>query len=336
MKIKQYIKKITPNKILTIKRMSFSAYYLVINYLYDFKRYIKYSGTNKIDTPEKLKGRLILYYHVLEKGLSFKESRKGFGQSIVTLLVQSVNKYIKNGYDINDVQFRASCSILVKYFNKHADSSLNVKNIEYKVDENAYLNLDESLGGTRAIKKKDILEAIDIDYVNFFNSRYSIREFSSTPVDQILIIEALEVAKKYPSVCNRQAARTYLVCSKKKINKHLSLQGGTRGFTNKIDKLIIITMDLSYFSEANERNQPYIDGGIYLMSVLLALHSKGLGAIALNWSSDKRQDVSYRSLGLVGESEVIISFVGVGNLTEIMTVPKSERNCLKDTLKVIS
>jgi len=333
MKIKQYFKKITPNKILTIKRVVFSTYYLVVNYLYDFKRYIKYSSTNKVDTSEKLIGKIILYYHALEKGMSFKESREGFGQSTATLLVQSVNEYMRCGYDINDVHFRTACSILVKY---SKSDILDLKIIESKVNKKGYLNLDESLGGTKTVKKKDVLEAIDIDFVTFFNSRHSIREFSSKPVDQTLIIEALEVVKKYPSVCNRQAARTYLVCSKQKINKHLAFQGGTRGFTNKIDKLIIITMDLSYFSEANERNQAYIDGGIYLMSVLLALHSKGLGALALNWSSDKQQDVKYRSLGLVGESEVIISFVGIGNLTEIITIPKSERSQLKNTLKVIN
>jgi hypothetical protein len=48
------------------------------------------------------------------------------------------------------------------------------------------------------------------DLSGFFASRHSIRQFSDKPVDLEMIVRAVRMAQKTPSVCNRQAARVYV------------------------------------------------------------------------------------------------------------------------------
>ncbi len=335
MKISSILKKITPKKLITIVRKTKNDILLLSSYFYDFNRYINYSGTTKQDNNKKLIGKIIAHYHVIEKGLSFEEMRPLFGLTVIQNLVALLSEYMISGYDKNDFHFITACSVLVKYRNSHLTNEENLKIIDAFINEEIkkYANFD--LGGSKTVRKSDILDCINIDYESFFNSRHSIREFSNENVDSIHIMKAFEIAKKYPSVCNRQAVRLYLVEDKEIIANYLSFQNGTRGFGEKIDKLIIVTSDLSVFENANERNQAYIDGGIYLMGLLLALHSVGLGSVALNWSKYKSEDKKFRKSSRIKDCEVIISFVGVGSLKENMTVPKSERSKIEDILTVI-
>ena len=179
------------------------------------------------------------------------------------------------------------------------------------------------------------MEATSIDYKRFFNARHSIREFSNEEVSLCKIKEAIDISRKYPSVCNRQAIKVYLVTSEDLIRDCLSYQNGNRGFGDKINKLAIIVGDIGFFSGGSERNQVYIDGGIYLMGFLLALHSQGLGAVALNWSMSKQDDIRFRQADIVKDNEVIISFVGIGNLKSENIVPMSVRNESSDILTVL-
>lgn len=333
--MKSLVRKFTPEFLLLLKRWFFETYSLIVCTFYDFVRYVRFSSTYKVDTQERLLGKLILYYHVIEKGLSFEESRAGFGIQVIESLVDAVNKYIELNYDKEQLQYKTTCAVLVKYFEANRGAGTEVSELKSKLNSVVFDCGDKDLGGKKIVTREEILESVNIDFKHFFNSRHSIREFSDERVEMSKVLDAIDLAKKSPSVCNRQSVRTYLIDSKEQVLKHLSYQNGNRGFRDKVDKVIVVTADLRLFSKADERNQPFIDGGIYLMGLLLSLHSVGLGAVALNWSTNKERDTAYRELGVIKESEVIISFVGIGSLKAKMVVPKSERNNIRDTLTVI-
>lgn len=301
-------------------------------------RYIKFSslyGISDKSSQKVLLGRIIAHYHVIEKGLSFYDMKACFGQSVINDLIHLLNTYIDLNYDKSNLHFVTACSVLNKYFNIHKSLGYDLDELKIKANKKIYQISREEFGGTKNIDKEYIIKSIDLDFRCFFESRSSIRVFSSEDVDLKKVYEALDIAQKYPSVCNRQAIRIYLIDDKEKIQHHLSYQNGTRGFTEQVNKLIVVTSDLSVFEGANERNQPFVDGGIYLMGLLLSLHSVGLGSVALNWCMDKKVDSAYRDFSGVKPSEVIIAFVAVGNLKDSITVPKSERSELNEILTVI-
>src|SRR3546814_1994141 len=68
------------------------------------------------------------------------------------------------------------------------------------------------------------------------------------------------------------------------IDRALSLQNGNRGFGHEIPCLLILCTDLSAFDTAGERYQHWIDGGMFSMSLVWALHALGYSSCCLNWS----------------------------------------------------
>lgn len=325
------ITNLLPNKIRYYLKVFFNISRLSRDYVYDMRRFLKWTATNSINSQQKLIGRIIVHYHILEKGMNFEKMRPGYGQEIAKRLVELLNTYVELGYNKSDYQFKVACSVLSQYF--EVNKSLDLAHIRSGV--NFYIDncFDSAkLGGKRYLKKEDIDKVTAIDFKSFFESRHSIREFSEENVDVEYVFRALDIAKKYPSVCNRQSIRVYLIQGKDKVSEHLSYQNGNRGFNESINTLLVVTSDLSLFDSSLERNQPFIDGGIYLMGVLLSLHSVGLGAVTLNWSTSKKMDEAYRNFSNIKESETIIAFIGVGHLKEEMTVPCSERNNIKDIL----
>ncbi|MEZ8547900.1 nitroreductase family protein [Vibrio cyclitrophicus] len=328
------IKRIFPKSVRKLLKKTFNLCRLVYNVKYDLGRFLEWSATNDTNSKDKILGRIIVHYHVLEKGMNFEQLRVGYGKNIARNLALLLNEYNDKGYDKDEYQYKVACSIMRKYF--EINNSIDLTDISNIIHEE--LLVEDPLlilGGKKVINKEDINVAIDLDFKRFFESRHSIREFSNVEVDMSLLFEAVDLAKKYPSVCNRQAVRVYIVEDKTSVLDHLKFQNGNRGFSDKIDKLVIVTVDLSLFESALERNQPFIDGGIYLMGLLLSIHSVGLGAVALNWSTNKKMDMDYRKFSNIKESETIISFVGVGHLKDKMTVPCSERNGVEDIVTLL-
>jgi len=333
--MKAFIKRYTPELVLILRRNIAETISSVMCYAYDFKRYMRGSSTYNSHSQERMLGKLVLYYHVIEKGLSFKNRKPSFGLEVMSSLIDTVNDYVDANYDKNQLQFRTACSVIKQYFEANDHDCADVHSLRDRLRSDLSEYSQALLGGSRVITKQAIQEATSFDFKLFFNSRHSIREFSKQEVEVEKVLYALDIARNYPSVCNRQAIRIYLITSKDSIARHLKYQNGNRGFGERINKLIVVTSDLSVFSRAEERNQPFIDGGIYLMGLLLALHGTGLGAVPLNWSTHSKSDRAYRKFSNISDNELIISFVGIGHLQDEMTTPKSERNPIDDIVTVI-
>ena len=71
------------------------------------------------------------------------------------------------------------------------------------------------------------------------------------------------------------------------------------------------------------------------MSLLYALHSKGLVTCCMNWSKERKDDINMkRTLG-IPDSESIIMLVAVGCPLNEYIVAKSARKQLDDVFRVI-
>ncbi len=128
-----------------------------------------------------------------------------------------------------------------------------------------------------------------------------------------IIKKAIKLATHSPSSCNRQPWKTYVVTRKSIIHNILSIQNGNKGFGKSADKLIVVTSDLNCYFGINERNQAFIDGGMYSMSLLYTLHSYGIAACSLNWAYSAKQDLGIRKIVPINKSEVINLIIAIGS-----------------------
>ncbi len=302
----------------------------VVNKIYDLNLFYKYSFTqNNLKTKEKFEYYLTKQYHIIEKGLSLPSPRLEFGkETILNLIIKSTNYY--EIYGTSELLTSIS-SCLNEYLNFNKIHNVNT-DTDYYNNIRKFINevQPNKLGGTKEMTKKALLKSIDFDFKNFLKTRTSVRDFSNKEVELNKIIEIIDLAKLAPSVCNRQGWKAHIYTNPKLINQLLILQNGNRGFTNSINKLLIISGDMRSFTKL-ESNQIYIDGGIFSMNVLLSLHSKGLGAVALNTCLPYTIEKKVKKLAGLEEYEKLIMMIAVGNIKDNFKIAVSNR---KDTNRV--
>lgn len=279
---------------------------------------------------------IIKEYHAIEKGLAMLDPRPGFGEARVSALADVVEEYIKN-YGIDSVT-SITAFTLREYLNFDIAYRKIPEYLSRKL-ESLIARCDESstskTGGTKIIPRTEITETLNFDYAGFFKSRHSVRDFSEEPVPTQQILNAIDTARYTPSVCNRQAWKVYVIehSNLELKKKLLNVQNGNRGFGEHISSLIVITGKLSSFF-AYERNQVFIDGGMFAMSIVLSLHAEGLGVCCLNTSYAVKQYEAFRTSMQMDSDCVPIMFLAVGNLKEDFKVAISERKPLTDIVEV--
>ena len=306
-------------------------------FLLDFSKYFKHSLSNGIFTEKNLRGKITETFHNIEKGLSLPNPRLGFGEDKIADLIEISNHY-KAKFGIGSPLLLRVRDTLRAYREMHERNAVSPPHsdlIDKFIEEQSQLGLGE-YGGLREVTKKEIVSATSGIGHDFFLTRHSVRQFSDQPVGLEQINQAIEAALKSPAVCNRQFCHAVVIADKDLIAEVLRMQGGARGFQEGIDKLIVVLTRLSHFFSAGERNQPWIDGGLFSMSLLLSLHQQGLGSCCLNWSKTNAQTQAMKSFLHLDDDSEIVMMIAVGNLLEKFSVAKSHRQAVDQSSRVIT
>ncbi|NKS28501.1 hypothetical protein GS505_22590 [Rhodococcus hoagii] len=125
--------------------------------------------------------------------------------------------------------------------------------------------------------------------LDFSCSETRCRQFSPEPVSAAELEFAACAARQAPAVCNRQFGRLHVFTDRSDIRKVLEIQGGATRFADEITGLAIVTTSLRSYWDDTQRNQAWVDGGLFAMSFIFGLHAQGLGSVSLNWSKSRRQ-----------------------------------------------
>lgn len=335
MSIKSAIKILMPSfllnwvKIIRYKKLCKTCY------KYDAARFTQYSNAlNKWDNPEKLIGQIIAEYHVIEKGLAMSDMRLGFGQEILNELISHCNLYALKFDKINK-QFIYALRVIAEYKYEHEQGNYKLENALLQAINNLLSNHEGVVPSEQiAMTKEDYFKFTQSSFYDFSNSRHSLRNFSGK-IEIANIEKAVILAQNTPTSCNRQPQRVYIVQDKNHIDQILKIQTGNRGFGYLADKLIIITAELGGYLSLNERNDVYVNGGIYAMNLLYALHYYHIGACALNWCAMPEQDLELRNICKIQPSETVILIIACGGVPDKFKLVTSHRNNTSDNLKII-
>lgn len=163
-------------------------------------------------------------------------------------------------------------------------------------------------------------------------ARRSTRDFTPMPVDPGLVTRAVQIAQLSPSACNRQPWKLHLYDRPDDIARLLALQNGNRGFGQNVPLLAVLCCDLGGFFDATERVEPALDGGLFLMSLLLALQAQGLASCCLNWCVPPDIDRKGHAAGNIPANEKILTFLAIGHPAPGAVVPLSARRPLSDVI----
>jgi len=194
-------------------------------------------------------------------------------------------------------------------------------------------NTDEKYGGRVLVDRKDFCFSIDA-IEHFMTSRHSVRDFSGESVDIELLRKAIKLASRYPSACNRQATRAYILC-KQEFHLLRDIDDEAKDKIEVFDKRIIVTAKLNSYG-MNDRYQYIVSSSIFAAYLSLSLHLYGIGACLLHRSVTYRKKALriHRRLG-IPDDERIILMIGVGMLKDAFYVPVSYRFDTESIMKQV-
>lgn len=303
-------------------------------FYYDFVRFVKYSGWRFDFSDSDLRNYyLAMVYHSLEKSLSFKERKQGSGwkdaETIFRVLISSANKPLNESDRCHD---HAAVLVLLKFINLDSNKDdPRAKKIRDGISELKYRLRDISCGSEEKTAN-DFYSGKLESPERFFLSRYSLREFSERRVENAVVERAVNLAIKTPSVCNRQSWHVYHIADPDVRDEALKYQSGNRGFGHKIPNLLVVCADLRGFFTGQERYQHWIDGGLFSMSLIYALHSLGVGSCCLNWSQSPEFDIKFRSVIDIDPHHSVIMMIAIGFPDETNKVCVSPRRPIEEVL----
>lgn len=296
----------------------------VLSKTYDTYYHLKFGfNNNKLHDKANLEFYLTKQYHIVEKGLALPNPRPGFGAEKIKLLLDKGNLYIKKYGTSQLTSSIAQCLIDYLEFNDRINHTIDL-NIRKNIDDFVSKNVLNHKGGAKKVTKDIIKCRAKKPFDEFVKSRYSIRDFSDLDIPIATINDSIDLAKFAPSVCNRQSWQVHYYTDKSLMKELLTIQNGNGGFTDCINGLMIITGDIKGFTKY-ESNQLFVDGGLFSMNVMLALHYYNVGSCPLNTCVPFVVENKIKKLANIPKNERLIMMLAVGNFKEEFKVAVSER-----------
>jgi nitroreductase len=293
------------------------------NFEYDKKRFLASALHAESGDAFALQTALTLAYHKIEKGLTMENPKPGFARIYVRYILDFVPKLEASGN--GGLSTECARGALAEYVRFHdvrdlplpEDLALDLRRFVAEADG------QRLRGGTRKVTRQGIQEAAAVDFDAFIKARHSIRHFTGESVDPAVIVKAVEQATKAPRTCNREIRRVYVAVDREMKNHVLSYQRGNAGFGESIGAVLIVCADTRGCTTIDERHVAYVDGSLFAMTLVLALHAAGLGTCMLNWAEACDQDARLRSEFKIPDHLTVVTFIGVGHLPETLEVAAS-------------
>jgi hypothetical protein len=264
---------------------------------------------------------MIIELHRVEKGLSFKNVKRNFGQRSIKKLVTLTYSYyfLKK----QDPIYSSIYSCLKEYFVHSAIDDINFKKFLKKfISSSIFLDHQTENGGTKII---DIFDRHNDTLINLISSRVSCRDFvnKSIPKKVFKYVEAYQ--NHIPTVCNRQPC-SFLVIPKDMQKKILDLQKGGIGFAEHNPTIIVILCDLRFFASGNERNQCFFEMGTFAYNLSLLFQNQGVSSCYLNWCTTPAVDLKAKKLLRIGNNFKIGTLMAIGYRSKKLKTAYSSRS----------
>lgn len=316
----------------TLKRIV-TKYKMKKEFINDYNFFIN-NYSHSSETSRKLEYNMILVVHSLEKGMTNLNPRK-FGYKKVIELIDYLNQYSK--YDEKSYAYNLSISMLNEYL-RFYESHNWVDSDEYRIVSNYIQNKHDykkiAAGKTEIYKDEILKECNKINYDDFLSSRHAVRCFSKEKLKKEDIKNAVSMAIKSPSACNRQMIKVNYIENQDKINFIKENSQGLGNFELDNVNFFVITFDINANYFIGERNQGWFNAGLFSMNFVNALHSLGIGSCFLQFGSSFKKECEFKKVLNIPNSERIAVIIAAGYYAEKSVVPCSARKDLNDILQI--
>ena len=228
--------------------------------------------------------------HRLEKGLIMRPRRDVFAEGYIVETVLNFNRCVETNKS-SEAEISWADDVITQYFFvvsstrtiDEARASFFARRSDRRNDTIAiYKPLTYSTLGSAEISF-DQLQAL-------CQRRHSMRWFEPKRVPRDLIDAAVDVAATAPSACNRQPYKFYVFDDPECAQRIGAIPMGTAGFSHNFQCVLVVVGDLSAYPFEKDRHIIYIDSGLAVMQMQLALETQGLASCCINWPDIERHE----------------------------------------------
>ena len=284
-----------------------------------------------------LSAELLFHYHKLEKGLVMPGPQRLFGIEPAHATMAILKQWRNSQFSPSDPIYLGALQTLSAYLDRLTTRQLDASQSITPILQNFLDDFSERDASLSTPQRLPSLTQQKQDnsctFAELVQARRSIRNFSPDLVSSDIIAQAVQIASMSPSACNRQPNRVVLVSDPDEKKALLAQQNGNRGFGHLAPHIAIMSVDQACFFDASERHQPYIDGGLFCMSFILALRSFNIGSCCLNWCVTPATDRAVHESFRIPTSERIIMLIAIGYDAPDCDVPRSPRRAISDIFK---
>ena len=283
-------------------------------FAYDLRRFLENAGPLHPGRGAAALAGVVMGYHVLEKGLTMPRRRVPFGAGAALRLARAVEDYERT-FGRTGAQALHAESVLLAWREANAAAGGAAGG-----EAAAALAAADAFFATRPgvvpakephVSRDAFFADRDAPFPRFAASRHCVRHFAG-PVPRETVERAVAIAATAPSACNRQPVRVHVVDDPALRDALLALQGGTRGFGEDADKLLVVTADVSTVRWVWERNDAHVNAGVFAMNLAYALHHLGVAHCLLHWSVEPAKDAAARRLLGLPDAETIALVLACG------------------------
>lgn len=307
---------------------------LFIEFLQDMAVFIRYSGISPLQNKQrKLYYKLLIEAHTLEKGLSLAAPRPLFGRQKIEFLIKSLDRYDPSLSLMPVEMILGAFNSYIKFHRDLGVSDPMLDRMESWAELKQKTTSASPSGGLRMFRVP--YEGIStMTPSSFLLSRFSNRRFSPDRLPHEVVTAIVGNARFAPSQCNRQSTHAHFYQDQEKIRALLELQGGSAGFSQDITNLFVITSELSAWGGAQQRNQPFVDGALFCMSLIYFMHASGVATCPLNLAITNSRERKIKSEAGIPMDQRVIMMIAVGYpvSAEIVSAAASPR---RDTAEIL-
>lgn len=293
---------------------------------------LRYSSRSPLaDKTQRQFYRIVILAHSIEKGLSLPHPRPLFGQRHVNALMELIPEYDKS---FSPFPLEMARGAFLDYVKTHRASAIDdpcLEEIENFANDATYFEDIEPRGGVRPHSATATVHTEAC--LDFLRTRFSCRSYRPEVVPQELIEQVVSAAQWTPSQCNRQSVRVHCFQDRDHLKELLLLQSGASGFHEHVFNLFVVSSDATAWLGAATRNQPYVDGGLFSLGLMLACRAYGLGTCALNLAVDNTIERRIKAAGSIPPRERLVMMIAFGYPSDHdLKAARSPRMSVSDVL----
>lgn len=317
-------------------RYELSRFWALSYFFYDLYVAARSMRWSARAADDSLEAQILFFYHKIEKGMSLPGDKRLFALDVVPKVFNLLESWEAARGSLDNKTYVGAINCVRSYLAFLDEKGLDPEDkIMSRV--RGFLG-DRRLVAVEAdtpvrISKLDLMRDGDLEsFRRLCEVRRSVRDFSDEAVSLEMINRAVELAQMSPSACNRQPSKVYAVTTSDLRSSLLSLQNGNAGFGHLAPVLLVVTATSSSCFNAIERAVPYVDGGLFSMSLLYALQAEGLVSCCLNWCVPPAIDVEAHSILDIPLSERIVMLILAGHPVAEIVYARSQRKNLSSVL----